>query len=517
MVDYTLLITTIGHLVSSFLMGLTGLLVLLQNPRRKLNILFCISVCSATVFGTSLAIGINLDPTPLAYFVWMFNLVDIVLAATFLHFIFTFVGKDKTARWFVWGMYAIGGTIIAWSLIAPHLFLPSITPKLFTKSYLNPGPLYTAMVIYFFVAIGTAFATLILSYLSDPKKRTKLEYFIVALVTGFSIGPLDFFLVYDIPVSPVLGIFFFVYMVPIAYGIFADELLDIRIVFKRALVYSTIIGLITGFLMFLISFNNYLAARVAWITWWTTPIITAVVATFIGRLYWLKSVENEREKYEFITVAAHKLRTPLTQISWGIRELSDQTKDDETLKLAQHIQHSTNRLIELTNIIFETTENNSVSFSYLKDKVGLLATTRAVLEQFNAISARKNLKVSILTGDEQYVLADERRIRSVIEVFIENAMSYTPEGGSVTIDIALKKNDIVYSVQDSGIGITPKDKHLIFSRFYRSDAAKRADTEGVGLGLAMAKNIIEKHGGKIGIESEGEGKGSTFWFSLPAT
>lgn len=513
--DYVLLITTVGHLISSAILGIAGILVLSQGPTRKLNILFCISVCSATVFGTSLAIGINLDPSPLAYFVWMFNLVDILLAVTFLHFIFTFVGKDKSARWFVWGMYAIGALIFVWSLIEPHLFLPYLSPKLFTKSYLNAGPLYTAMVVYFATAIGAAFLALIRSYLSDVKKRKQFEYFIIALVSGFCIGPLDFFLVYNFPISPLFGIFFFVYMIPIAYGIFSDELLDIRIVFKRALIYSTIIGLITGALMFLISFNNFLAETVSWIRWWTTPIITAVVATFIGRLYWLKSVENQREKYEFITVAAHKLRTPLTQISWGVRELFEQSHEEEVRSIAQHLQRSTNRLIELTNIIFETAESNENDFAYSQESVEIVTMVNEVVQQFKSISERKHIAVTVQAVDHITVTGDTRRIRSVIEVFIENALNYSSEGSTVEVSVETKGPNAFFSVKDSGIGVSPEDKKLIFSRFFRSDAAKRADTEGVGLGLAMAKSIIERHGGKMGVDSEGEGKGSTFWFSLP--
>jgi len=123
--------------------------------------------------------------------------------------------------------------------------------------------------------------------------------------------------------------------------------------------------------------------------------------------------------------------------------------------------------------------------------------------------------VNLHSDEEVYVLADLRRIVSVIEVLLENALNYTPEGGLIQIITYEKGKRVYYSVRDSGIGVSSHERKNIFSRFYRTEAARRADTEGIGLGLAMAQSIIKKHKGKIGVESEGENKGSVFWFWLP--
>jgi len=236
---------------------------------------------------------------------------------------------------------------------------------------------------------------------------------------------------------------------------------------------------------------------------------------YCGKVFWLKLIENDRVKYEFITVATHKLRTPLTQISWGVRELLEKNPSPETRDAVEYIQHSNNRLIELTNILFETTEEDTQEYSYVKEKVGLIAQTKEVLAKLQPIIAKKKINVNLHSDEEVYVLADLRRIVSVIEVLLENALNYTPEGGLIQIITYEKGKRVYYSVRDSGIGVSSHERKNIFSRFYRTEAARRADTEGIGLGLAMAQSIIKKHKGKIGVESEGENKGSVFWFWLP--
>lgn len=508
-----LLITTIGHTLSAVVLAVAGVLVLLQNPSKTLNRAFFISALSAGVWGLGFAMGINLEPSPTAYLVWLINLTVIPIVAGYLHFTFAAVGRAHEARWVIRTVYVVGGIIFLLALFSPQLFLPEVSQKLFVKSYLNAGPLYVAMFIYFAAVFFMSFVTFVYAYFSQKENRRVLEYFIIATIFGYSFGPIDFFLVFDIPVSPLYGMFFGLYIIPITYGILADHLMDIRVVVRKAFFYSFAIGAITAVLTVLIFLNDRFVETVPWVQFWTIPIVTAVVAFFLGRVYWLQSVEGDRIKYEFITVATHKLRTPLTQISWKVRELIDASDNQKEIEIAQSIQRSTNRLIELTNILFETTQESD--YTYNREEIGLVGLTNEVFKKLSSVIEHKNIQTSIHVDGEVRVFADQRRIHAVIEVLLENAITYTPNGGFVQV-IAYDKGGIVsYSVRDSGIGVVPEEKKRIFSRFYRTDAAKRVDTEGVGLGLAMAKSIIQKHGGKIGVESQGEDKGSIFWFTLP--
>ena len=143
------------------------------------------------------------------------------------------------------------------------------------------------------------------------------------------------------------------------------------------------------------------------------------------------------------------------------------------------------------------------------------APTWASAPEIESIADQKQITIQVDTTETVKVIGDERRIRSVLEVLIENAIAYSPEKSEIHMKIYTQNNRTHFSITDQGFGVASDEKKRIFTRFYRSDAAKRADTEGVGLGLAMAKNIIKAHKGRIGVESKGEGQGSTFWFWIP--
>lgn len=514
MITTQLIVTLASHAFSGFAMMAAGIFVLLQNRSGKLNILYFFLAVALLIYEMSLVIAPLMPTQELAYSVWLYNIVDVFITAIIVHFMFTAVGLGKRFAWYIRGSYGIASLLFAATVAYPLLFLPEVVPKLYFPWYLDAGPLYVVMFVFFMAAPIFPFIKLVQESRESPE-RNKIEYFIFMFALGYGIGTWNFALVFDYQIDPLYGSPLWLTILPVAYGIVTDRLFDIRFVLKRALIYAFVIGAITGFLGLLIFLNDYLVERLPWIQFWTVPIFVAFISFFIGRFIWIKFIENDRIKYEFITIATHKLRTPLTQISWGLRELIEKASEQETRERALRVQQSTNRLIELTNIIFETTQENSEQYNYSKEKVGLVAISRDVFAKLSQIIADKRLDISIHVDNEVYAMADARRLHSVIEVFIENAVNYTPEGGFVQV-IAYEKGDsVVYSVRDSGIGVSNAERKNIFSRFYRTDAAKRVDTEGVGLGLAMAKNIIERHHGKMGVESAGEGKGATFWFSLP--
>jgi signal transduction histidine kinase len=112
------------------------------------------------------------------------------------------------------------------------------------------------------------------------------------------------------------------------------------------------------------------------------------------------------------------------------------------------------------------------------------------------------------------VKIDPEKISLVIENLLDNAIRYNLVGGTITISLDLKNDEIEFSIEDSGIGIPESEKSNIFQKFFRASNALKKETEGSGLGLFVAKNIVEAHGGKIWFESE-EGKGTTFHFTIP--
>ncbi|MEK7613985.1 MAG: ATP-binding protein [Patescibacteria group bacterium] len=514
MITSQLILTIAIHGISGFILLGAGLFVFLQNPNRFINQAFFLNFIFIAIYEAGMVLGPLMPTYELAYLVWFTNLLDVGIPVTTSAVILAAINKLKEWRWYLIGSTVIAVGIFITALVEPRWFLPQVTPKLYFPWYLDGGWLYLVMVVFFIFGALIPYIAMLRAYMSGYD-RERIEYFLLMYAFGFGFGNLNFALVFNIPIDPLIGAPIGLGLIPLAYGVVAKNLLNIRVVFARAALFSAGIATLAALLTLLIFLNDLLVQTVPWVQFWTVPIFTSVVAFVVGRLFWSKLVENDRVKYEFITVATHKLRTPLTQISWGVRSLLDTNPTPDVRALAEHIQRSSNRLIELTNALFETTEETSQQYAYRKEHVGLTALTKEVLERMSSFIAAKKLTVNLHGDAEVTVTGDLRRLTSVIEVLMENAINYSPQGEVIQIITYQKGGKAYYSIHDHGIGVESEEQHRIFTRFYRTDAAKRADTEGVGLGLAMAKNIIKRHGGNMGVESEGTGKGSVFWFSLP--
>jgi two-component system phosphate regulon sensor histidine kinase PhoR len=138
-----------------------------------------------------------------------------------------------------------------------------------------------------------------------------------------------------------------------------------------------------------------------------------------------------------------------------------------------------------------------------------------VIDLFKEEIKQKSIKIEFKKPEDlPKILMDQEKIKLVIENFIDNAIKYTFPGGKVTVSIIRGTNEVEVRVKDTGVGIPKEQQMRVFTRFFRGSNVVRLDTEGSGLGLFLAKNIVEAHGGRIGFESE-SGKGSTFFFTIP--
>jgi signal transduction histidine kinase len=158
----------------------------------------------------------------------------------------------------------------------------------------------------------------------------------------------------------------------------------------------------------------------------------------------------------------------------------------------------------------------SGKFRYRFVPVDLPSVIDMVLKDLLPEARKKHITLECKRGAERlpHVNADPEKIRAVIQNLIENAIRYTMDRGKITIATEREENSLRVSITDTGIGIPPEQQKNIFKRFFRGTNAIKMETSGSGLGLFIAKSIIEKHGGNIGFQST-EGKGTTFYFSLP--
>jgi len=241
-----------------------------------------------------------------------------------------------------------------------------------------------------------------------------------------------------------------------------------------------------------------------------------------GSLYVLHDITREKEidaiKSEFITVAAHKLRTPLSEIKWAVEALVSEAEGFSSLqKEILEKCHGTNeRMISQLDSLLYVSEIEKGLFKY-KFRFELLEDVVAeVVQSMNQFAKDRgiSLKYQEPASPLPEIRIDKEKIKLAIHNLIDNAIRYTPKDGKILLGLDKKGEYLIFSIRDTGIGIPRAERERVFTKFFRGRKAMKMYTEGTGLNLFVVKNIIEKHNGKVWFGSK-EGQGSTFYFKLP--
>ncbi|MDD4333360.1 MAG: ATP-binding protein [Patescibacteria group bacterium] len=242
----------------------------------------------------------------------------------------------------------------------------------------------------------------------------------------------------------------------------------------------------------------------------------------IGCVVVFRDVTKEREvdkaKTEFVSLSSHQLRTPLTSINWYTEMLlsGDAGKlNEEQRKYLEEVDAGTKRMVDLVNALLNVSRIELGTFAITPTVVDFIKEAEiAVKEQEPEIKLKK-IKFNTKYPDKMApYLADKSLLHIIFQNLISNATKYTPEGGAIKFEIAIKDSNILVKVADTGYGIPDKAKSQIFAKLFRADNVKEKDTTGTGLGLYIIKSIVEKINGKIWFDST-EGKGTTFYVELP--
>ncbi len=228
--------------------------------------------------------------------------------------------------------------------------------------------------------------------------------------------------------------------------------------------------------------------------------------------------EIDRLKSEFVSVAAHQMRTPLSGIKWSLDMLAKETVGPVNVKqkrLLLKSYESNERMILLVNNLLNTDRIESGRAQLEFVRAHLKDIIDNVLYYISPQAKGKKITIDFSFEDDlPYVSVDTEKIREVMQNIIENAVKYSEEGGTIHLGLYTKEKNVVVSVKDEGIGIPKNFRGDIFTKFYRGDNAVKMKTEGSGLGLFVAKEIVERHGGEIYFESK-EGAGTTFYILIP--
>ncbi|MBL7150166.1 MAG: PAS domain S-box protein [Candidatus Pacebacteria bacterium] len=227
----------------------------------------------------------------------------------------------------------------------------------------------------------------------------------------------------------------------------------------------------------------------------------------------------ERMKTEFVSIAAHQLRTPLSAIKWTLRMLLDGDLGGITEEQKNFIEKtygSNERMIALINDLLSVARIEEGRYLYKPILTDIELVVKFVINSYKEESKKRGIKVEFKKTEKKLplVLIDVEKMRLAIQNLFDNAIRYTRPDGKVTVSLKRVKKEIEVSIKDTGVGIPKNQQERVFTKFFRAANVMRMETEGSGLGLFITKNIIEAHGGKIWFESE-EGESSTFHFTLP--
>lgn len=233
-----------------------------------------------------------------------------------------------------------------------------------------------------------------------------------------------------------------------------------------------------------------------------------------------KEKEIDRIKTDFILVASHQLKTPLSGIKWSSELLmGDKIKKPsaEQSKYINNIYVSNERMIKLVNDLLNVSRiETGIDLTSRKEKVNIFKLVVEVFEDNKPLALTKHINLINVENlnQELFLDIDEDKIRQALDNLISNAIKYSNNNSKVEIICKKQDKNILFSVKDYGIGIPKNQQKRIYEKFFRADNAVSQQTDGNGLGLYIAKTLIEAHGGSMGFESE-ENKGTTFYFSLP--
>jgi len=507
-----------------------GLFVLVSGWRVKMNRMWFLVSLATSFWGLGLFGVVNAIDYKSAWF-WQYVLdaSGILIPVFYFIFLLYFLKIETIHKKAEIGTFLLGFGLSAFSFT--YFFKQGMGMRAGFNYWVEPGPFYFLFPLIFAFYIFLTFYLLIKAYRTTDNANFKqqIKYFICCQLVGFGGGVTNFFPqlfnVYPFGNYLVAIYIFFVSYAVLKHGlfnikIFATELLTYAIwvfVLIRILLNDSLNGKLidSGFLLILMVFGIFLIRSVSKEV--KSKERLEKLTNSLHRAN-LELQKLDKAKSDFISIASHQLRTPLTVIKGFVSMMLEgsfgQINDVMRDKLNKTYE-SAERLIKLVNDLLDLSHMEGGKMRYEFKKVELAAMVQSVFEELAPQAARKNLKFEFnRPAGEFNVWADEEKLRQVAMNLIDNAIKYTKEGG-VVLSLVDTGGQIEFSVKDTGLGMSPQEIPKLFQKFVRGTTAPRMYTDGSGIGLYVAKKVMDEHRGQIGAQSAGAGQGSTFFIKMP--
>ena len=524
-------------LLTSFIIIFFGVIVYKRSKQRWVNRTFtALTVCISLWMLSSTLADTLVDESAILFFSKLAIVGPILFAPFFTIFSYIFPNeKKKINKKLIALLFA--PAVIALFFVPTKYNIESIQIKDWGTDF-TPGHLYTFLFIYLIICFFGAMHFSLRNFKKcDGRERTQLTYLFLSIFLMISFGlttnlilPLFFNYGNSSVYGPLSGLFF---VIATSYAIVRQRLFGIKIVLTSIFVSLLIIFYTIDIIVFIENLSFQVIV---------SKVVVLVVIIIFGT-FLIRSVKNEIEQRErverlvrklevvngkleeldkaktnFLSLASHQLRTPLTVIKGVTSMMLDGDYGKVSRKIKDclvMVQQSSNRLIDLLEDFLNISRIELGRIDYKFENTNLINMIDDVVKELSIKIKDKKLKL-IYNKPTRFpiVRIDGPKIREVIMNLIENAIKYNVEEGNLTICLRKIKNTIEFSVIDSGIGVYKNDISQVFKKFSRTENAME-HANGTGLGLYVVKEILKAHNGNVWAESKGINQGSKFYFRIP--
>lgn len=532
-----------SHFVPLILSLLVGIFVLIQKPKGLLNrLLFIITILFGTWIFFDLILWATNNPLQTMFFWPIINLIEPVIYITSIYFLYVFINNKDIS---------FNKKVIFLLLLLPTVILTPTRLALqgFDFTNCDREAIEGIMVYYnYLVEVISGLWIFIYGFSAYRKRELKSERKQIFLVTiglflflfSFAFGNI----VGSLNIDWTLGQYG-LFGLPIFVG-FLAYLVSKYNTFNTKTFTAQITSTLTIILVFALLFVRTIqTVRIIVIPTLVVLVILSIVLIRgvqkeIQQRKRIEALAKELEKAnlsladannklksldklktEFLSLASHQLRSPLTAIKGYASMLSegdfgvlDEKQSGATKRIYASAQGLVNLVEDLLNV--SKIEQGGMKYEFMPTDLSKTVNELAGEMKIPAENKKLELRVSVPSHDRFMAIADPTKIRQVFLNMVDNSIKYTPSG---FIEIALsrdEKHNIIFSVKDSGVGVTKETKEKLFQKFSRGGEGSKINTGGSGLGLYLAQEIAKAHKGEIKVESDGINKGATFSVVLPA-
>ncbi|MCX6760736.1 MAG: ATP-binding protein [Candidatus Nealsonbacteria bacterium] len=517
---YYVLTGLINAIASSFL----GLFVYLTNKKNPVNrqfALFCLSVAAwswAYIFWP----GAQDKNTALLAF-RVLHIGSIFVSTTYLHFVLTFLDLgEKKKKLLIFG-YFLSFVFLIFDFT--NLFIRDMVPKFGFKFWAEPGILYHFYLLMFFTWAMYSWWLLAKAHEhSEGQKKVQIQYILLGTLIGFLGGSTNYFLWYNVPIPPVGNGLVVLYIILTAVAVARYHLFDIKVILTEILVGAIGILLLVQIFLSQSTFDYIWRGSLFFLFTISGSLLVRGVLQEIKYREKLQDAYQELQKLdkaksEFVSIASHQLRTPLTAIKGYVSLLLEGSYGkltDKNRPPIENVYQSTERLIKLINELLNISRIEAGGVDMNFEETPIEEVINLAMEETKMQAEKKKLYLKLEKPEASLpkIFIDKDKMKQVIMNLMDNAIKYTNQGG-VTIRAKSHDSKVRIEISDTGDGMAEEEISKLFKSFSRGSAGNKLSAEGAGLGLHIAKRFVDFHNGRIWAESPGKGKGSTVFIELP--